>query len=148
MEQEIENKIKRGRYSGPVPIAEINSAEKYLELVFPPSYREFLVRFGAAQLDDVEIAGIQWPKPDPSDCPEWTDIVEATLVYRPDSAPKSSIAIATDGGDLSYHLLCSTSDREYEGAVIEWGPGANSDITFATSFSEFCKNFGYLYNRT
>ena len=146
MDEKLDQLFNEAKYSGPVPISAINEAEEILGLIFPNSYRNFVTKFGAAFLDRIEIAGIQWPIPDPNNCPLWTNIVKATLAHRPKSAPENSIAISGDGCDITYHLICSKSDREFEGAVIEWGPGANHEVPFAPSFSYFCLNYASLYN--
>jgi len=145
VEDSLDNIFGGANFSGPVPEAGIRAAEDKLGLLFPPSYRIFLRRYGAAFTETLEIAGIQWPPIDPDECPSWTDIVSTTLIYRPDSAPENSIAISSNGCDLTYHLLCSTTDKDFEGSVIEWGPGANMDVPFADSFIHFCNDFETLY---
>ena len=124
------------RNSGPASEAVISSAEDELALLFPPSYRLFLARFGASLGDGFELYGLP-PPSDPETPPEWPNVVQSTILLRPDSLPENSIEISHDGMDHGYFLQCSRSDPKFEGPVIEWGPDHDGGKIVADSFLEF-----------
>jgi hypothetical protein len=123
--------------SGPVPLENSQAAQEALGLFFPPSYRRFLEKYGAAFGLGFEIAGLPTESPGPDDTPLWSNVVRETLKYRPDSLPENSIAISHDGSEFGYFLRCSTTDPEYEGAVIEWGPAHDGGKEFSNDFLSF-----------
>ena len=123
--------------SGPVPLEGIQAAQETLGLFFPPSYRRFLEKYGAVSGVGFEIAGLPTKSLAPNDTPTWSNVVRDTLKYRPDSLPEQSIAISHDGSEFGYFLRCSTSDPEYEGAVIEWGPAHGGGKEFSSDFISF-----------
>src|SRR5436190_808522 len=122
--------------SGPVAESIIASAESELGLLFPPSYRTFLARFGATLGTGYEIYGLP-PPSGPGQPPQWSDVVKATLRYRPNALPENAIAISHDGMELGYFLVCSQSDAHFDGPVIEWGPAHDGGKIIAASFIEF-----------
>ncbi|TWU11220.1 SMI1 / KNR4 family protein [Symmachiella macrocystis] len=122
--------------SGPVLEATIASAEVELGLLFPPSYRLFLSRFGASLGNGIEIYGLP-PSTDPDQPPQWSDVITATVRLRPHSLPENSVEISHDGMEYGYFLQCSTSDPQFEGPVIEWGPSHDGGQVVALSFMEF-----------
>lgn len=125
------------KVSGPVPLHDIDAAQETLGVVFPPSYRRFLERYGAVLGRGFEIAGLPSESHELDDGPLWSSVVRDTLMYWPDSMPKNSIAISHDGSDFGYFLHCSTSDPEYEGPVIEWGPAHVDGKEFSSDFLLF-----------
>jgi hypothetical protein len=125
--------------SGPAAESIIASAEIELGLLFPPTYRTFLARFGATLGRGCEIYGLP-PESDPSQPPQWSNVVSSTLRYRPNALPKYSVAISHDGMELGYFLACSKSDALFEGAVIEWGPVHDGGKVIAASFIEFVES--------
>jgi hypothetical protein len=120
---------------GPVPETAIGEAEAKLGLLFPPSYRIFLSRFGASLGEGVEVYGLD-PSLGPSEMPQWSDVVECTLRLRPDCLPESSVEISHYGGEFGYFLQCSETDPEFEGPVIEWGPAHDGGKVVFASFIE------------
>jgi len=122
--------------SGPVLEATIASAEVELGLLFPPSYRLFLSRFGASLGNGIEIYGLP-PFTDSDQPPQWSDVITATVRLRPNSLPENSVEISHDGMEHGYFLQCSTSDSQFEGPVIEWGPTHDGGQVVALSFMEF-----------
>ena len=107
--------------SGPASEASIAAAEQELGLLFGPTYRLFLSRFGASLLTAFELYGLP-PETDPNQPPQWTDVVNATLRLRPDCLPEDSVQISHDGMDHGFFLQCSRTDPLFDGPVIEWGP--------------------------
>lgn len=126
--------LRECEVSGPVPLERIEAAQEALGLFFPPSYRRFLQRYGAALGRGFEIARLPAESPAPGDPPLWSNVVRDTLKYRPHSLPENSIAISHDGSQFGYFLNCSTSDPDYEGAVIEWGPAHSGGRVFSNDF--------------
>tara|TARA_R110002020_G_scaffold36546_7_gene109962 strand:- start:247 stop:690 length:444 start_codon:yes stop_codon:yes gene_type:complete len=113
----------------------IAEAEAKLGLLFPPSYRIFLSHFGASFGDGIEVYGLD-PSLKPGEMPQWSDVVESTLLLRPDSLPKNSIEISHDGAEFGYFLRCSKTDPGFEGPVIEWGPAHDGGKVVFASFLE------------
>ncbi|MDX1944301.1 MAG: SMI1/KNR4 family protein [Pirellulaceae bacterium] len=122
--------------SGPVSLEVIAAAEKKLGLLFPPSYRTFLERYGASMGDGFEIYGLTC-RTDSDEMPQWSDVIEHTLSLRPDCLPENSVEISHDGSELGYCLQSSPSDPGYEGPVIEWGPVHDGGKVCAESFMQF-----------
>lgn len=122
--------------SGPVTYSSVASAESTLGLRFPPSYRQFLMRYGASLCSGFEIYGLP-PDPGPGKQPQWPNVTETTLRLRPNCLPENAIQISDDGGDHGYFLQCSLSDVSFEGPVIEWGPSHRGGKIIADSFMDF-----------
>lgn len=122
--------------SGPASEASISAAEQTLGLLFTPSYRSFLSRFGASLSKGFELYGLPQPT-DPNRPPQWTDAVIATLRLRPDSLPPDSVHISHDGMDHGLFLQCSKTDPLFDGPVIEWGPSHDGGQVIASNFIAF-----------
>ncbi|QDU99021.1 SMI1/KNR4 family protein [Lignipirellula cremea] len=122
--------------SGPAPEITVAAAEASLGLRFPPSYRQYLLRYGASLCSGFEIFGLP-PVPDPGGQPQWSNTTESTLRLRPDGLPENSIQISHDGMDHGYFLQCSLSDTSFEGPVIEWGPTHGGGEIVAAGFLDF-----------
>jgi len=122
--------------SGPASEASIAAAEQKLGLLFTPSYRLFLSRFGASLSTGFELYGLPQPT-DPDEPPQWMDAVIATLRLRPDSLPEDSVNISHDGMDHGFFLQCSQTDPLFDGPVIEWGPSHDGGVIIASNFVAF-----------
>ncbi|MEL6898286.1 MAG: SMI1/KNR4 family protein [Planctomycetota bacterium] len=122
--------------SGPASEASIAAAEQKLGLLFTPSYRLFLSRFGASLSTGFELYGLP-QQTDPNQPPQWTDAVNATLRLRPDSLPADSVHISHDGMDHGFFLQCSQTDPLFDGRVIEWGPSHDGGEVIASNFVAF-----------
>lgn len=131
--------LSSGFNSGPVDETNINAAEAELGLLFPPSYRLFLSRFGAVLEFGFEVYGLP-PAPNPDQPPQWGNIIKSTVNLWPDGLPENSIQISHDGMDHGYFLRCSQFDRQFEGPIIEWGPDHNGGLVVASSFMEFMES--------
>lgn len=126
--------------SGPVSETSIVSAETELGLLFPPSYRLFLRKYGASFGEGFEIYGLP-PAAAPDRPPQWSDVVKNTVMLRPNRLPQNSVAISHDGCDHGYFLECSQTDPQFEGVVIEWGPDHDGGQVIADSFMEFMEKY-------
>jgi len=122
--------------SGPVNDTSIADAESKLGLLFPPSYRTFLRRYGASFGQGFEMYGLP-PESSADKAPQWSNVVKTTLRLRPDSLPQDSVEISHDGVEHGYFLRCSRTDTRYEGPVIEWGPDNNGGKEVCSDFLEF-----------
>lgn len=137
--QKLSLLLESSEACGPVSLREIEAAQSELGLLFPPSYRLFLERFGAVLGDGFEIAGLT---PDlGEEQPTWSDMLSSTLMYRrQDALPEDSVYISDNGAGLSYFLKCSRSDPTFEGAVIEWGPDHGGGAIYAETFVSFVEH--------
>jgi len=126
--------------AGPANEDPIEQAEARLQLFFPPTYRMFLALYGATMGTGFEIHGLS-PDTDEEDSPPlWKDVVSSTLKWRPDALPQNSIQISHDGCEIGYFLECSTTDRDFEGQIIEWGPLHNGAFPTGLNFIEFVEH--------
>lgn len=137
IEQRLGQVLQGCEINGPIPLMRIQEAEDALGLLFPPSYRSFLAKYGAALCSRFEVAGLPDETEDPDATPMWLNVVKDTLLYRPSSLPEDSVAISDDGSEFVYFLHCSRSNPEYEGPVIEWGPGHDGGKQHSNDFLEF-----------
>jgi hypothetical protein len=104
-------------------------------LSFPPSYRAFLARFGAAREGSlsVEIAGIDHRR-DINETPLWTDVVRDTLRDHADATvPQRYLRISDDGMACAYYLDAGVED----GPVVALGPGRRDFEIVAPTFLDF-----------
>ena len=112
--------------AGPASEQAVMKAEVRLGLLFPPSYRAFLLHYGAAFGGGLEIYGLD-SNLKLGEIPQWSNVVESTIALRPDSLPGDSIQISHSGVDSGFFLHCSRSIKNYEGHVIAWGPEHGSN---------------------
>jgi SMI1-KNR4 cell-wall len=132
--QVSDNIISELMVSGPSSEEEITNAERELGVRFPPEYREFLAKYGAARIAGYEIAGLTHQDPDQP--PMWDSVVRATRSLR-DSHGKVGnyddlIAISGDGMDIIFYLR---TKGDAAGKVLALGPGVEKEV--AGSLSEF-----------
>ena len=124
--------------AGPVSAEEISAAELELSVVFPPSYRMFLAKYGASWFRcPYSIAGIC---DEPEDVPPLHEsVVRSNLQLRRRGRHiLSLIKITDDGTDWSLFLDTACVDQVGECPVIVLGPGKDG-LTIANSFIEFCE---------
>ena len=133
---QIANLLSSLDCAGPASEDSVSEAEARLGLLFPPSYRQFLLSYGAALGEGIEVFGLDM-RLESGEMPQWSDVVEATLSLRPDCLPGDSIQISHDGMDNGFFLHCSKSDADYEGPVIAWGPDHDAGVRVAKSFHEW-----------
>ena len=138
------NIVSELRVSGPSSEEEITNAERELGARFPPEYREFLAKYGAARIAGYQIAGLTHQ--DPEQPPMWQSVVSATRLLR-DSYGKVGIyddliAISGDGMDITFYLR---TKGDAAGKVLALGPGVEREV--ASSLSEFIARIhsGELY---
>ncbi len=99
-----------GGVSGPATDEQIEVAERTLGLQFPPSYRQFLQRFGLGRLKWLDIFGI------PNDS-LWGDVVMMNQL-APIEIPRGCLLFARDLRGNFYYLNSRTGQNPDDGPVI------------------------------
>jgi hypothetical protein len=126
--------VSQLKVPGPASEQEIMNAESELGVQFPPEYREFLAKFGAALGPGYEIAGLAHQVPEEDSV--WDNVVSATRALRDKHGKIGNyddlIAISGDGMDLTFYLRTKGNNP---GSVIALGPGVEKEI--AANLSEF-----------
>jgi len=116
---EIINKnAEEGRFSGPKAEELILMAERVLSLKFPPTYKEFLRRFGAGSIFGVEIYGITRAEFINASIPNG---IWLTLREREDIQLPNNLIIIYDYDDGVYFAIdTSIITAEQENPVVAW----------------------------
>jgi hypothetical protein len=115
----------------------IEAAEERLGLVFPQSYRRFLLMLGAGHVGSEEIYGVLRPNFDDSGVP---DAVWATLEYRKNfGLEDAGIVIGYDGAEGFYVLDTRRKSPDESVPVLWWAPGASlrSSSVVAPDFARY-----------
>ena len=133
---EIFSKFESDLIAGPASLKMITEAETRLGTRFPPSYRYFLSRYGAAIGAGVSVPGL-FHHPDEEEQPLWTDVVTLNLKWVSQEArgnPPRYIAIGDDGTDYTYYL--DTGAGDVECPVVVLGPGVDY-VLIARNFTDY-----------
>ncbi len=123
---------------GTLPEDMVETAERELGVVFPPSYRRFLSRYGYMGFGSEEFKGLS-----PTGVRGTaTDVVWSTLQRRRYGLPSDLVEVLDPGiGDWIYCLDTSSTDTDGECPVVKWipGPGAHSErpVPVNDDFSDF-----------
>lgn len=110
-------------------------AEKTLNLIFSNTYKEFLKKYGSADIECIELFGIT----DSSFDAEVPDAIGMTLFERENNnLPNQYILVYADD-DFYYALDTSISTRENENPVVSlsYGDLQNPVETVAESYEDF-----------
>lgn len=129
-------------FEGKKPASLVEAAEKSLGVIFPPSYREFLLSLGCGDAAGQEFYGIIGSDFINSAIP---DAIWLTLRERVESKLPSRLIIVGAQGDGAYYALDSgraTEDNEWP--VIVWWPGASEEKNIDES-EVLAKNFGTFF---
>ena len=115
----------------------IEMAEKKLNLKFPKSYTDFLLKFGVLSFVSAEIYGIVREDFDNSRVPDgiWYTLVERKEVKMPDWL----LVIYDTGSEELFCLNFNITNDEGEPTVVSFVPGVN--IEYQT-YEEIAKDFG------
>jgi antitoxin YobK len=125
-----------GYAAGPATEDLIVGAERRLGLIFPRSYRWFLLNYGAVIARGFWVAGVFHAEDEP---PAWSNVVTYTNQLRRASSgelPETYVAISDDGGDFKFYLDTARSSHAEECPVVMLGPGAD-EVPVAEDFFEF-----------
>lgn len=99
----------------------INKAENRLELLFPPTYKTFVLEYGYGSFGSLEIYGLIDDDFDNSGIP---DVVWLHTQNKSDEQyPSFLLQIADVGDGFYYYLDSSKPDANGEYPVVIWGHG-------------------------
>lgn len=135
---QMESVLAGATVAGPAMESMISDAEGKLGVSFPPSYRFFLEKFGAALCDGFELAGL-FASPVEDEPPLWVDVVASTLRLRRASKemiPQEYVAVSGDGGDFTYYIDTKRRRPDGESPIVALGPGVDS-VAIAETFSDY-----------
>jgi len=109
-------------FVGPQPERRTALAEATLELLFPRTYREFLLKLGAGDIAGLEFYGVLHDDFENSGIP---DAVWVTLKRRRKSGAPSAYIFVSDTGDGGeYAIDTSQVNDAGDSPVVEWWAGA------------------------
>lgn len=103
---------------GPMADNSIKAAERRLGVVFPPSYRRYVERYGSADVGPEEFFGLT--NSIGSGPP---DVVWCTLHERQYGLPHSLIVVQDRGEDVIFCLDTAQTGEDGEAPVIAWTSG-------------------------
>lgn len=116
----------------------VKAAEEKLALTFPPSYRRFLLEYGAGSFGASEFYGVIDEKFENSSIPNgiWCTLQERRL----GSLPLGLIIVSSDGAGGYFCIDCSAELAEAPIVTYHMGypPHRQGKETVATSFGKFC----------
>lgn len=99
---------------GPVSAKALDIAENELGLRLPPSYREFVMKYGACHLFDRSIAGITPTRMTEEPTPEWDHIVDVNKELKRNDKFPDYFYLASNYGDRAYYFDASRcANNEY-----------------------------------
>jgi len=125
--KDIVRLLEKATIAGGVSDQVIHAAEERLGVRFPPSYRQFLSRYGALFTEGSELSGL-FEYICEEEPPLWSDVVTETLQMRQGPGGRAFdeyVAISSDGMDYMFYLDTSRTNEKDECPVIVLGPGAD-----------------------
>lgn len=129
--------IDNADFHGPKAEALIVHAEQALGLTFPPTYRQFLSRFGCGAVSPHEFYGLVDDDFENSSVP---DAVWLTLQLRRTTQLARSLVLVSETGDGGYYAIdTSQVTAAGEGPVVEWWPGLPNAVGNGRTV---CDDFG------
>ena len=131
----IEDHVEEGDFSGPISLKSIEEAERMLRVTFPPSYRKFLVRYGAGDIAGLEFYGIiNDPNIDREGIPNG---IWLTQNLRKETALPVEFVVVSETGYGPYYVIDTSQKNERdESPIYLWNVG-NQKEKVADSFGEF-----------
>jgi hypothetical protein len=124
-----------GDFEGPKPESLVRKAEAALGVVFPPSYRQFLLDLGCGDIVGFEVYGVVDEDFTRSAVP---DAVWLTLEERQSSGLDPRFVILGALGDGSYDCLdMAHLGPDGEAPVVQLSADGESTVKLADSFGEF-----------
>ncbi len=114
----IEKKVVKGDFEGSKPESLIKCAEDTLGLVFPATYRKFLLSLGCGDINGIEFYGLIDNNFFNSGIP---DVVWTTLHYRENQKLNKYLIIVADNGlGGCYAIDTSINNSDGDCPVIDW----------------------------
>jgi len=131
----IQNNRGVARFSGPKPEELARGAEVALGLVFPPTYRTFLLRLGAGSLMAEEFYGITKGGLTSPSVPNaiWLTLNER----RKRNLPESVIIVGDNGVGGRYVIDTSKKNADGDSPVVDWWPNNLPSQVVADDFGAF-----------
>lgn len=129
-------------FVGERPKSLISKAEQALDLQFPASYRDYLLRYGAGSFGAEEIYGVIGDDFEHSSVPDaiWYTLGERSK-YR---LPVHLVVIYDTGGEETFCLDFSKMNEHNEPAVVAYATGVDPEYqeyeVIAEDFGEFLLN--------
>jgi antitoxin YobK len=125
----------QGDFEGPKPESLVARAEAALGVVFPPSYRQFLLELGSGDVAGFEIYGLVDGDFTDSAVP---DAIWLTLEERQSSGLEPRFVIIGALGDGTYDCLDTAHvGRDGECPVVQLSAEGESTVKLADSFGEY-----------
>lgn len=125
-------------FVGPRPESLIQAAEKRLGLEFPPTYRRFLLEYGAGSFGSSEICGVIDYDFEHSSVP---DAIWYTLIERNEARLPNELIVIYEVGDGELLCLDLGAKESGEAPVVAYQPGLppekQSKEVIAKDFGEF-----------
>jgi hypothetical protein len=113
--------VTKQHFSGSKSENLIQKAERKLALTFPPTYRRFVLEYGAGSFGSSEIYGVIDEDFEHASVP---DAIWYTLSERDESGlPHNLVVIANDGAGTLFCLDCKSSSEMEGYPVITFEPG-------------------------
>jgi hypothetical protein len=109
------------RFHGARPAAFVTSAERALGVTFPPTYREFVLRYGCGGFHGCEFYGIINDDFVNSGVPDaiWLTLDER----RVSKAPMTYVIVGSTGNGAWYAIDLARKTAEGDSPIVEWWPG-------------------------
>lgn len=125
-----------GDFVGPRPPSLVASGERVLGVRFPPTYRRFLLEFGAGDVGDLEVYGIIDEPVDEGPVPNG---VWLTLRTRQHGLPEDLVIVSDTGYGEAYVLDTATVDEGGENPVVIW------DVGYERPYEVVAPDFGSFF---
>jgi hypothetical protein len=133
--RELIARVGDGDFEGPKPESLVAKAEAVLGLVFPPSYRQFLLELGCGEIAGFEVYGIV--DDDFSDA-RVPDAVALTLDARRKGGLETRYVLIGALGDGSFDCIDTAHlDATGEGPVVQLSSDFEDPVTLADSFGAY-----------
>jgi hypothetical protein len=124
-----------GDFEGPKPEALVARAEAALGLVFPPSYRQFLLELGCGDVAGFEVYGVVDEDFTESAVP---DAIWLTLEERQSAGLDPRFVVIGALGDGTYDCLDTAHvDAAGEAPVVQLSADFEDPVKLADSFGEY-----------
>ena len=112
----VEVNQSRGRFLGSRDPALVAAAETAIGSIFPPTYREFVMRKGAGYFAGIEFYGVTGDNFETSEIPNG---IWLTLQLRREGAIPLNLLVIADAGDGAYYCLDLRAEGECPVVIYE-----------------------------
>lgn len=133
--RELINNAGGGDFEGAKPESLVVEAESALGLVFPPSYRSFILEMGCGAINGLEVFGLINNNFETSTVP---NAIWLTLNERRGIGLHPSYVLIGEGGDGTFYALDTKQlDSEGEALVIQLSPDGKQSEKISDSFGSY-----------